>query len=1089
MSRDSNRRQAFAALVWLVLTVWLVVAAWAGAVLPAAAAPAIAPQELAAQRLGELQLRFVGPVGNRVPAVVGVPGDPNVYYAGAASGGIWKSEDGGLSWQPIFDRQAVSSIGSLAIAPSDPNVVWAGTGETFIRSNVSIGTGIYRSTDAGRSWQAMGLEATGRIGRIVIHPSNSDIVFAAALGHAYGPQKERGIYRTTDGGKSWRQALFVDEQTGAIELVMDPNNPRILFAATWQIEIRPWGRESGGPGSGIFASRDGGDTWTRLSGHGLPPPPWGKVGLAMSKASSARIYALIETDSGVAGWPEDGQGSSEEAGVLWRSDDGGANWQLVSRDHNLNQRPLYYSRAAVAPDDADEIHFMAVDHSLSIDGGRTIKRVPTGGDHHDIWIDPLLPDRMIVGHDGGLAISTTRGASWLRVALPVAQMYHVATDDRVPYNLYGNRQDGSSYRGPSRSWSGFEISPALWRDVGGCESGWTVPEPAGDTVYTGCYDGVLDRYDDATGSVQNIMVWPEAIEGSAAADMRYRFQWTFPVALSPHHPGRVYAGSQHLHASDDRGRTWREISPDLTKNEAARQVRSGGLTFDDSSPTVYPTLFAIAESPLAAGLIWVGTNDGQVQLTRDDGATWKNVTAALPSLPGEGTVANLEPSRFDDGTVYATIDRHQLGDPAPYVLRSRDFGAHWQRITGGLPGGPLGYAHCVREDPVRRGMLYLGTERGLYLSFDDGEHWQPLQLNLPPAPVSWITVQERFQDLVVATYGRGFWVLDDVSPLRTLGDAAARSEPQLFAPQRAYRLQSERRLVGMVGRQVSSGSNPPYGALLSYWLPADLPADKKVEIEVLDRAGAPVRRLADLPTSAGLHRVAWDLRGETSTEVELRTPPLGNPHLDLGPRGTRELIEAGRVSVPALPGTYIVRLKSGDTVLTQPLEVVVDPRVAPAEADLVAQHALLSRLAGLLSRLAGAINRLEWTRKQLADLDARLASLDGSAEPRRALAAVAAQAREVEGLFFDLRMGDGGQDFLRWPRRLYGRTAYLFGYVDNGDYAPTASQSELTAQLEGEVAAAEARVSALHDGAVAALNRTLYEQGIGPVVVTPGGSP
>ncbi|MEC9302442.1 MAG: sialidase, partial [Acidobacteriota bacterium] len=711
-----------------------------------------------------IEYRHIGPVGNRVSAVVGVPGDPNVYYIGAASGGIFKSVDGGIHWEPVFDDQPAASIGSLAVETVNPNVIWAGTGETFIRSNISHGDGIYKSIDAGKTWRHMGLDATGRIGRIVIHPTNPDIVFAAAMGHSYGPQQARGVFRTTDGGETWEHVLFVDEHTGASDIVMDPNNPRILFAGMWQLLIQTWGRESGGPGSGLWTSRDGGATWEELTGAGLPAKPIGKIGLAMTPDDSNRIYALIETNSN-ADYAE----LDDHEGVLWRSDDGGGQWRMVNADHALAQRPLYYTRAAVAPDDRDEIHFMSTRHSVSLDGGITTERGTGGFDNHDMWIDPLLPDRMIVGHDGGASISTTRGQSWWRPRLPIAQMYHAYTDNQVPYYVYGNRQDGPSARVPSNSLQSNGIPIGLMHSVGGCESGFAIPDPVeNDIVWSGCYDGILERYDLKTGHARNVSVWPDNPEGWAAADLLYRFQWTFPIAISPHDHNRVYVGSQYVHMTTDGGQNWRMISPDLTTNDKSKQQKTGGLTAEDVSPTYAAVLFAISESSLEEGLIWTGSNDGLVHVTRNGGDHWDNVTANIPDLPPWGTVSNIEPSSHDAGTAYISVDFHQVNDFHPYIYKTTDYGSSWIPINSNIPASVFSSVHVVREDPVRPGLLYAGTENGVYVSFDDGSRWLPLQTNLPHAPVHWLTIQPHFNDLVVGTYGRGFWILDDITPLQKI---------------------------------------------------------------------------------------------------------------------------------------------------------------------------------------------------------------------------------------------------------------------------------------------------------------------------------
>ncbi|PYO69263.1 MAG: sialidase, partial [Gemmatimonadetes bacterium] len=607
-----------------------------------APAPAAAAAPTDTVTFSQLRYRYIGPVGNRVATVAGVVGDPATYYAGAASGGIWKTTDGGIHWQPIFDDQPVQSIGALAVAPSDPNVVWAGTGEAWIRSHISIGNGMYKSTDAGKTWQHLGLDLTGRIARVVIHPTNPDIVFAAALGHSYGPQQERGIYRTTDGGKTWERVLFVDENTGAADVVMDPNNPRILFAAMWQLVIHTWGRESGGPGSGIYVSKDGGTTWKKLTGNGLPVKPFGKVGLAMSRSNSSRIYALIETGDGVP-W----HGQETERGELWRSDDGGETWRVVSYDRQLSCRQPYYTRVAVAPDRDNEAYFLCASFTKTLDGGATTTDVPfpqsPGGDNHDMWIDPTDGNRMIVGNDGQVAISTNRGGSWDRVQLPIAQMYHVTVDNQVPYYVMGNRQDGPSSRGPSNSkvggfgggggGGGAGIIPrGEWHSVGGGESGWATPDPTDPNLIwssasgSGSVGGIVVRYDERTRQAQNVEIWPQSTIGFPAADVKYRFVWTMPLTISPHDHHRIYAGSQFVHMTTDGGKSWQVISPDLTLNDKSKQQISGGLTPDNIGVEYGDVVFAIAESPLKAGLLWAGTNDGVVQVTRDGGKNWTNVT-------------------------------------------------------------------------------------------------------------------------------------------------------------------------------------------------------------------------------------------------------------------------------------------------------------------------------------------------------------------------------------------------------------------------------------------------------------------------------
>ena len=711
----------------------------------ASTAPAVGQAGVSPDVFTELDYRYIGPEGNRMSAVVGEPGNLNVAYAGSASGGIFKTIDGGIHWEPIFDDVEVSSVGALALAPSDPNVLWAGTGETHIRSHISIGDGIYKSTDGGATWRHMGLDATGRIARITIHPTNPDVVYAAALGHAYGPQQERGVYRTMDGGGTWERVLFVDEDTGASDITMDPSNPRNLIAGMWPIEITTYLRTSGGPGGGVYRSRDGGDTWERLE-RGLPETTMGKVGVAYAPSNPDRVYALVETKQ------------YEYEGVLFRSDDGGDSWELISHDFNLQHRPHYYTRLVVAVDDEDEVYFMGSPVWKSIDGGRTVTRVAeVGGDDHDMWIDPLIPDRFLVANDPGVRVSTTRGRFWHTPKLPNAQMYHVAVDNRIPYFVYGNRQDGPSRRGPSNSRAGSRIPIGVWHNVGGGEAGFTYPDPMDpDIVWSATYEGRHTVYNLRTGHTRNVQVWPSGEIGNAPADHRYRWNWIEPVAISPHDHNRVYIGSQYVHMTTNGGESWEIISPDLTLNDKSRQTGSGGLTEDNLGVEIGSTQFAIAESPLEAGVIWVGTNDGLVQVTRNGGADWTNVTGNIPGIPEWGTISNIEPSRFEAGRAYISVDVHQMNDRDPYAYKTTDYGLSWELITSGIPKSVVSYVHVIREDPERQGLLYLGTENALYVSFDDGGTWTRLQNNLPPAPVYWLTIQEHFSDLVVGTYGRGF---------------------------------------------------------------------------------------------------------------------------------------------------------------------------------------------------------------------------------------------------------------------------------------------------------------------------------------------
>lgn len=678
--------------------------------LPVAAQTPAAPARFAADQWSALHWRNIGPEGNRFTSAAGVVGDPLTYFVGSASGGVWKTTDGGVNWRPTFDAHPVQSIGALAVARSDRNVVWAGTGEAHIRSHISLGQGIYKSTDGGESWTLMGLEKTARIARIVIHPTNPDVVLVCALGHAYGPQQERGVYRTTDGGANWTRVLFTDENAGCSDLAMDANNPRVLFAGMWQIEIRTWGRTSGGPGSGLFTSRDGGVTWTKLRGNGLPTKPHGKVALGLSPSNSQRVYVMIETGDGVP-W----NGQETESGQLWRSEDGGQRWALVSRDRNVMGRAHYYSRMVVAPDDEDEAYFLTASFAKSIDGGRTLnvmqRAQAPGGDHHDMWIDPTNPDRQIVAHDQGLSISQNRGQTWFRQRLSNAQIYHVTVDNNIPYNVLGNKQDEPTYRGPSNSrLAGGQILRGMWHAVGGGESGWATPDPVDPNIVwstasgSGMVGGIVVRYEEDRRMFRTVEVWPDQSRGPASG-VKYRFVWDAPLTISPHDHNTVYTGSQHVHRTSNGGQSWEVISPDLTLNDRSRMGSSGGLTGDNIGVEYAGVVYAITESPREKGTIWIGTNDGLVQLTRDDGRTWTNLTKNIPGLPVWGSVRSIVSSKYDAATAYLTVDFHQVNNRDPFVYRTNDYGRTWKAITNGLPRNNLSYAKVIHEDPKRRGLL------------------------------------------------------------------------------------------------------------------------------------------------------------------------------------------------------------------------------------------------------------------------------------------------------------------------------------------------------------------------------------------------
>ncbi len=1048
----------------------------------------LAAQDVSPELYKDLKYRHIGPVGNRIASVAGVARDPLTYYAGAASGGIWKSEDGGEYWRPIFDDHPEHAIGALAVAPSDSQIVWAGTGEPHIRSNVSIGSGVYKSTDGGENWTKMGLAWPSRTARVLIHPKNPDIVYVAALGHSHGPQSERGIFRTMDGGETWEHVLFVDENTGASSLEMSPNNPRILFAGMWQVQVNTWGRESGGSGGGIYMSRDSGETWTKLEGNGLPELPVGKVDLCLTPADPNRVYALIETGDGVP-W----HGEKTESGELWRSDDGGKDWELMTHDRNLGGRTGYYNNCVVLPDDPDEVLFLTAAFVRSTDGGRTgttlSGRERPGGDYHDLWIDPTDGDRMIVGNDGGVAVTMTRGKSWHRVQLPIAQMYHVTADNAIPYNVMGNRQDGPSTRGPSRSrtrgFGGGSIPRGMWHSVGGGESGFASPDPTDPNIIwssasgAGARGGIVVRYNETTRQFRQVEVWPETTGGWPAAELRYRFQWTFPLLISPHDHNTVFVTSQHVHRTTNGGQSWDVISPDLTTNDKTKQGISGGLTPDNIGVEYCCVIYAFDESPVQAGVLWAGSNDGMVHVSQDGGANWTDVTGNLPDLPPDGVVRGIDASKWGAAKAYLVIEHHQQGNFEPHVYKTDDYGASWEKIVDGITDSPLSYTRAILEDPVRPGLLYLGTENAVYVSFNDGERWQPLQNNLPASPMYGLVVQEHFNDLVVGTYGRGFWILDDVSPLQQLTAEVAASEAHLFEPKPAYRFRPITSPMVMPN-DPSIGENPPEGASINYWLLSEMEDDVSVEIQ--NAAGDTLRTL-DGTNHAGINRVWWDFLGEPSTEIKLRTTPQHADWVELNEDRWRPAF-VGRISVVEPPGTYTVVLKAGEHELRQTLEVLKDPNSEGSEADIRAQTEMVRTLRDELNTVADSINRIEWVRRQLEDLQAIAEDLGNDA------AAIVSSAQELDGTFIaleeklvQLRITGTGQDRVRWPMRVAGRVAYLASAVAVADFPPTDQHREVHEVLKTRYAEYQRELDRLLENELPAFNRTLEENGL-PRVVT-----
>lgn len=1039
--------------------------------------------------------RLVGPfAGGRVSRACGVPGDPLTYYAATASGGVWKSTDGGLSWKPIFDDQPTSSVGSIAVAPSDPNVVYVGTGEANVRGNVSPGAGLFVSTDAGKTWKHV-WKQVGQIGALAVHPTNPDVCFAAVLGHAFGPNSERGVYRTRDGGKTWDRVCFKNDETGASDVCIDPNNPRVVFAGFWQTRRRPWEHTSGGPGSDLFVSRDGGDTWESLKANparkgggdgkpnGLPEGVWGKVGVAVAPSDSKRVYAIIEA----------------EKGGLFRSDDGGETWSNVNDSRPLRQRAWYYSTLTVHPANADVLFAPQVPLLKSADGGKTFAEIdgPHHGDHHDLWIDPKNPQRMINANDGGVDITTDGGRSWHAPALPVSQCYHVSVDARTPYRVMACLQDLGSASGPSRSLRSGGIGLGDWYTVGGGEAGYAFADPTDpDVVYAGEYGGIMTRYNHRTGQARNVTLNQFNASGIDPARMKFRFQWTAPILISRHDPKTVYHAANVLFRTRDGGQTWEQLSTDLTRNDKQKQQWSGGpITGDNTGAEIYCTIFALAESPLDKGVLWAGSDDGLVHLSRDAGKTWTNVTANVPDLPDWGTVTCIEASPHAAGTAFLVVDNHRMDDYKPHVWKTTDFGKTWTKIVEGLDAGT--HAKVVREDPKRKGLLYLGTERGVRFSRDAGQTWEPLQLNLPTVPVHDLVVKDN--DLVVGTHGRSIWILDDLTPVRDATPALAKKAAHLFAvqPATAWRTTWGGPTSGFTPH--AAGQNPDTGAVVWYSLGTDFKGD--VTVEVLDdkgtviatakgKAGAPAKDdkkddpdapKRKLEPAAGLNKFVWDLTHDGAK-------PIPNAAVDMGSAGAR---------VPAAPGTYTVRLSAGNQTLTQPVTVTADPRwlaerlkwvkEQPAvQGELTAQQELALRVRDDITKLSDTVARLRAIKKQTG-LRAEL--LKGRDDAKDLLKETDALDKKLDAIEEKLHNPKAKISYDIFAQKggamLYSQLAWLLANLTDGDGAPTTPQRDLAAELQKELADLVSKFEAVAKDDVAKLNEAAKKLGVPELYVPP----
>lgn len=988
--------------------------------------------------------------GGRVTAVAGLPGDQLTYYFGSAGGGVWRTRDAGMTWTPLTDGQfEVGGVGAIAVADSDPNIIYVGTGSACPRGNVSHGVGMYKTADAGRTWKHIGLRSAGQIGRIRVHPTNPNLVYVAVLGNVFGASADRGVYRSTDGGTTWQKVLFVSDRTGAVDLAMDATNPRILFAAMWTVERKPWSIDSGSAEGGLFKSSDGGERWTKLAG-GLPKDVMvGKIGVTVSPANPDRVWALVEA-------------AEDKAGV-YRSDDGGRTWHRTTSQRELRQRAWYFMHIVADPKDANVVYAMNTFFFKSVDGGKTFMTLNSPkNDNHDLWINPQNPRAMVLGDDGGAAVSLSGADAWTtQQNQATAEIYRVAVDTRYPYHVYGAQQDNTTV-----SIAAFAESDGGggFRPVGGCESGHIAVDPRHPSiVYAGCFGGAMSRTDMDTGVSASVRVYPEHQTGHRAADMKLRFQWNFPIRISSHLPHALYVTSQYVHRSVDEGHSWEVISPDLTRNDKSKQGYSGarGITRDSTGAEVYNTIFVFEESPIKAGVLWTGSDDGRVHVSRDNGVTWTDVTPK--AMPDFGCVNSIDPSAHDPARATIAVYKYRQNDFTPYVFQTDDFGKSWKRLTNGSNGiSPTHFTRVVREDPDRKGLLYAGTEYGLYVSFDNGTHWQALQLNLPVTPITDLMVHQK--DLVVSTQGRGFWIFDDLSPLQQISAAPLAQTAFLLKPRDAYRTRSTS----------------------IYYYFADTPTDE-VRLEILDAAGAVVsthsakpgvtlpdpprpggypsdlvlrRAVPTITLEKGLNRFTWNM-----TEAEIRKVPAGTVR---GPR--------------VVPGTYQVRLTYGAWAQSQLIIVKADPRVTTSHAEYQEQRRLAYDVIASLKRLYERLAALRSVKQQAIALGVRVEEAGKGRDIAGAATAMADKLTSVEQEMTQLE-GIGGQDMYYYPGMLDSQILEVYYEITEGERRVTKGTIDRWSDLQPVIADLFRRCERTITAEVAAFNALVKSRHLDPIMI------
>ncbi len=978
------------------------------------------PEEL----YSSLEYRSIGPYrGGRSAAVTGVPGEPNLFYFGAAGGGVWKTLDGGRTWDNISDGYFGGSIGAVEVAKSDPNVIYVGGGEKTLRGNVSSGYGVWKTEDGGKTWASAGLEKSRHVPRLRVHPTDYNTVYAAVLGDIYKPTKERGVYKSTDGGKNWKQVLFVNDQAGAVDLTFDPNNPRILYASTWHAQRTPYSLISGGDGSALWKSMDSGETWTEISKNkGFPKDTLGIIGVAVSPKNSERVWAIVE---------------NKDKGGLYRSEDGGKTWSVVNEERKIRQRAWYYTRVYADTQDEDVVYVLNVNYHKSTDGGKTFNTFNAPhGDHHDLWVSPEDSQRMIIGDDGGAQISYDGGETWSTYNnQPTAQFYRVTTDNSFPYRIYVAQQDNSTLRIDHRS-DENTIGKGNWEETAGGESAWIAVDPKDDDiVYGGSYDGFLTRVNHKTGTVRGINVWPDNPMGAGAEAMKYRFQWNFPIMFSRHNPKKLYTFSNYVHVTENEGQSWEVLSGDLTRNDPTKLGSSGGpITQDNTSVEYYCTIFAANESPLREGLLWVGSDDGLIHVSKDSGATWENVTPA--NMPEWNMINSIEPSYFDEGTCYVAATRYKLGDFQPYLYKTTDYGKNWTKITNGIPSEH--FTRVVREDPKKKGLLYAGTETGMYVSFNDGTSWSPFQMNLPIVPITDLAIKD--DNLIVATQGRSLWIIDDLTVLHQLDESKKNQNTILFKPRDSYRTK------GRASKKPSktSGQNLENG-VITHFLLKNYTEKDTVQLTYTSMAGDTLanynssakKKDKKLEVKKDGNTFVWDTRGKGAEKLEGMI-----------------FWWASFDGAKAVPGNYKVHLNVNGNNSSETFTILPDPRAESSVAEMQKQFDFITDINTTIEKAHQSIKKIRNVTEQLNAFTEQYKDDERTKDLVEKAKTMKDKLGEVEKALYQTQ-NRSGQDPLNFPIKLTNKLGHLNSLVSIDDFPPTeqdiAVKNELTAKINKEL--------------------------------------